>query len=108
MSVTGKLLRHRLGRVRDSTRNRAQPCALRLRLGFSAAFRRQRNLRSSRTRDFKSSASGMETSVGMRENTPALPSAQNVVAVLVSSTGVQGGAVSNPPLRDGGLETAVP
>ena len=36
-------------------------------LDFSEAVRRQRNLRNSRTRDFRSSASGMEISVGMSE-----------------------------------------
>jgi hypothetical protein len=54
-------------RAPDSTRNRAQPSALQLKLDFSEAARRQRNLRSSRTRDFRSLASGMEISVGMKE-----------------------------------------
>jgi hypothetical protein len=38
-----------------------------LQLDFSEAARRQRNLRNSRTRDFRSSASGMEICVGMKK-----------------------------------------
>src|SRR5581483_11103244 len=63
--AAGKPPLRRPERVRGSTRNRPPPCAFQLQLNLPAVFRRQRNLRSSRTRDFKSSASGMETSVGM-------------------------------------------
>src|SRR4051812_12156775 len=65
MNVIAKLVRHPPARAPDSTRNRAQPSALQLQLDFSAAARSQRNLRNSRTRDFRSSASGIEISVGM-------------------------------------------
>src|SRR4029077_13816973 len=66
--ATAKLPRHQPGLAPDSTRNRAQPSALQLQLDFPEAVRRQRNLRNSRTRDFRSSASGMEISAGIREN----------------------------------------
>src|SRR5207244_11906592 len=63
-----RLPRHRPEPALDSTINRAPPCALRLRLDLSGAFRRQRNLRNSRTRDFRSSASGMKISVSIKQN----------------------------------------
>ncbi len=78
MNADAKLPRHQPGRVPDSTRNPAQPSALRLQLDFSEAVRRQRNLRNSRTRDFRSSASGMEISVGMRENNSTRRESQRV------------------------------
>src|SRR5439155_21794713 len=67
-SAIGRPQRRQSERARDSTRNRARPSALRLPLDFSGVFRRQRTLRHSRTRDFKSSASGMEVSVGIQKH----------------------------------------
>src|SRR3982750_1223276 len=89
MNVIAKLVRHPPARAPDSTRNRAQPFALQLQLGFSAAARRQRNLRNSRTRDFRSSASGIEISVGMNENNSSHRESQRVAhasRVLVSTS----------------------
>src|SRR4051812_31001484 len=63
-----RLHRHRPGRARDCSRIRARPSALQARSVFPAVWAGQRNLRSSCTRDFKSSASTV-VSVGMREIT---------------------------------------
>src|SRR5947207_15834067 len=70
MSGGVRLHRHRFGRARDCSKNRAPPSALRARSVFPAAWAGQRNLRSSRTRDFKSSAS-MVVSVGMEKDNAA-------------------------------------
>src|SRR3954452_5890294 len=89
MNVIAKLPRHPPARAPDSTRNRAQPSALQLQLDFSAAARSQRNLRNSRTRDFRSSASGIEISVGMNENNSSHRESQRVAhasRVLVSAS----------------------
>src|SRR5215467_9258272 len=83
MNAIGKLPRHQPGRAPDSTRNRAQPSALRLQLDSSEAARRQRNLRNSRTRDFRSSASGMEISVGMEKHTLTRCQAQRCIELYV-------------------------
>src|SRR5215813_10409995 len=68
MIEDARLHRHRSGRARDCSRNLAPPSALRARSVFPAVWAGQRNLRSSRTRDFKSSASTV-VSVGMLNNT---------------------------------------
>src|SRR3954453_3878637 len=89
MNVIAKLVRHPPVRAPDLTRNRAQPSALQLQLDFSAAARSQRNLRNSRTRDFRSSASGIEISVGMNENNSSHRESQRVAhasRVLVSAS----------------------
>src|SRR4051794_23066282 len=78
MNVIAKLVRHPPARAPDLTRNRAQPSALQLQLDSSAAARGQRNLRNSRTRDFRSSASGMEISVGMKKNNSTHRESQRV------------------------------
>src|SRR5436190_15907676 len=67
MSGGVRLHRHRPERARDCSKNPARPSALPARSVFPAAWAGQRNLRSSRTRDFKSSASTVVVSVGMRE-----------------------------------------
>src|SRR5437762_10703750 len=67
MIANARLHRHRPGRARGCSKNRAPPFALRARSVFPAAWAGQRNLRSSRTRDFKSSASTV-VSIGMRKN----------------------------------------
>lgn len=61
------LHRHRSGRAPGCSKNRAPPSALRARSIFPAIWAGQRNLRNSRARDFKSSASTV-VSVGMGEN----------------------------------------
>src|SRR5207244_2425260 len=63
-----KLLRHRLGRARGSTKNRPPPSAFRDSLGELAAWAGQRNLRSSPTRARKSSGSMVSSSVAMRKD----------------------------------------
>src|SRR5437870_1931022 len=62
-SARAKLPRHRLARVRDSTKNPRRSCDLRARSTGFLASERQRNLRNSRTRDWRASASISETSV---------------------------------------------
>src|SRR3954454_24440285 len=89
MDAIAKLPPHPPVRAPDSTRDRAQPSALQLQLDFSAAARSQRNLRNSRTRDFRSSASGIEISVGMNENNSSHRESQRVAhasRVLVSAS----------------------
>src|SRR2546421_12172064 len=72
MSGGVRLHRHRPERARDCSKNPAPPSALRARSVFPAISAGQRNLRSSRTRDFKSSASTtVEVSVGMRKDNAA-------------------------------------
>src|SRR2546430_9122123 len=68
MSGGVKLHRHRPERDRDCSKNLVPPSALRARSVFPAIWAGQRNLRSSRTRDFKSSASTV-VSVGIRNTT---------------------------------------
>src|SRR2546430_16414650 len=68
MSGGVKLHRHRPERDRDCSKNLVPPSALLARSVFPAVWAGQRNLRSSRTRDFKSSASTV-VSVGMEQIT---------------------------------------
>ena len=72
------LLDFRLGRVRDSTKNPRRSCALRARSAGFLASGRQRNLRNSRTRDWRASASITGTSVAMGESSAGSDRRANV------------------------------